>query len=96
MLATLHESLAAYPHRIDGGPPSPREQLVHNDFRSANILHDGTRITAVLDFEEVTYPQGSRISPRRRSCSGLATTTGARRASSSGKRSLRPIAILPR
>ncbi len=59
MLATLHESLAAYPHRIDDGPSSPREQLVHNDFRSANLLHDGTRITAVLDFEEVTY--GTRV-----------------------------------
>ncbi len=33
----------------------PREQLVHNDFRSANVLHDGTGITAVLDFEEVAY-----------------------------------------
>lgn len=28
-------------------------QLVHNDFRSANVLWDGGRITAVLDFEEV-------------------------------------------
>jgi homoserine kinase type II len=56
MLATLHEALAAYPHRIDGGRSTRRrEQLVHNDFRSANILHDGTSITAVLDFEEVTY-----------------------------------------
>ena len=55
MLATLHEALAAYPHRIDGGPSTQTEQLVHNDFRSANILHDGTGITAVLDFEEVTY-----------------------------------------
>ncbi len=55
MLATLHEALAAYPHRIDGGRSTRREQLVHNDFRSANILHDGGSITAVLDFEEVTY-----------------------------------------
>ena len=55
MLATLHEALAAYPHRIDGGRSTQQEQLVHNDFRSANILHDGTGITAVLDFEEVTY-----------------------------------------
>ncbi len=55
MLATLHEALAAYPHHIDGGRRARREQLVHNDFRSANILHDGTSITAVLDFEEVTY-----------------------------------------
>jgi homoserine kinase type II len=55
MLAALHEALAAYPHRIGGGRSTQREQLVHNDFRSANILHDGTSITAVLDFEEVTY-----------------------------------------
>ncbi|MGA3219072.1 MAG: phosphotransferase [Acidimicrobiales bacterium] len=55
MLAALHEALAAYPHRIDGGRPTGREQLVHNDFRSANILHSGTSITAVLDFEDVTY-----------------------------------------
>jgi homoserine kinase type II len=55
MLATLHKALACYPHRIDGGRSTRREQLVHNDFRSANILHDGRGITAVLDFEEVTY-----------------------------------------
>jgi homoserine kinase type II len=55
MLATLHEALAAYPHRIDAGRPAGREQLVHNDFRSANILRRGTGITAVLDFEDVTY-----------------------------------------
>jgi homoserine kinase type II len=55
MPATLHEALAAYPHRIDGGRPTGQQQLVHNDFRSANILHGGTSITAVLDFEDVTY-----------------------------------------
>jgi homoserine kinase type II len=55
MLATLHGALAAYPHRIGGGGPTGRQQLVHNDFRSANILHSGTSITAVLDFESVTY-----------------------------------------
>lgn len=55
MLATLHDAMAAYPHRIDGGPSSRHEQLVQNDFRSANILHDGANITAVLDFEEATY-----------------------------------------
>ena len=55
MLATLHDAMAAYPQRIDGSPSSRHEQLVHNDFRSANILHDGTNITAILDFEEVTY-----------------------------------------
>ena len=55
ILANLHETLAAYPHRIDGGGPAQRTQLVHNDFRSANLLYDGTRISAVLDLEEVTY-----------------------------------------
>jgi homoserine kinase type II len=55
MLATLHEARAAYPHPIDGGRSTQKEQLVHNDFRSANVLHDGTGITAVLDFDEVTY-----------------------------------------
>jgi homoserine kinase type II len=59
-LATLHDALAAYPNHIDGGPSARHEQLVHNDFRSANILHDSTRITAVLDFEDVTYR--SRVS----------------------------------
>jgi homoserine kinase type II len=54
MLAALHGALAAYPHRIDGRRPTGREQLVHNDFRSANILYRGTSITAVLDFEDVT------------------------------------------
>lgn len=48
-LATLHEALAAHPRRRKG------QQLVHNDFRSSNLLHDGTRITAVLDFEELTH-----------------------------------------
>jgi homoserine kinase type II len=55
MLATLHDAMAAYPHRIDGGPSTRGDHLVHNDFRSANLLHDGSGITAVLDFEDVTY-----------------------------------------
>jgi homoserine kinase type II len=55
MLARLHEALASYPQCIDSGPSTRHEQLVQNDFRSANILHDGTRIAAVLDFEEATY-----------------------------------------
>ena len=55
MLARLHEALGAYPHRIGGGRPGRHEQLVHNDFRSANILRDQTGIKAVLDFEDVTY-----------------------------------------
>lgn len=53
-LALLHEALAAYRQPIDGIRPTEHCQLVHNDFRSANILHNGASITAVLDFEEVT------------------------------------------
>ncbi len=55
LLATLHQTLAAYPGQVRGGGRGGRRQLVHNDFRSANVLHDGTRISAVLDFEEITY-----------------------------------------
>lgn len=51
-LAAVHEALAAYPDRRRSREGA---QLVHNDFRSANVLHDGTRITAILDLEEVTY-----------------------------------------
>lgn len=56
MLATVHDALAAYPHQTPRGGVRPEpKQLVHNDFRSANILHEGTKITAVLDLEELTY-----------------------------------------
>lgn len=55
MLAVVHEELASYPARLGRRPPRPGEQVIHNDFRSANILHDGTRITGVLDLEEITY-----------------------------------------
>jgi homoserine kinase type II len=44
---------------------------VHNDFRSANILHDGTRISAVLDFEEITYD--TRVADIAKSAVLLAT-----------------------
>ena len=55
MLATLHQALATYPHPFDGGRPGRDRQLVHNDFRSANILQHRAEITAILDFEEVAY-----------------------------------------
>lgn len=55
MLAALHETLAAYPGRPGGRGRRDRVQLVHNDFRSANLLHDGVRICAVLDFEEIKH-----------------------------------------
>ncbi len=60
MLARLHEALAAYPRAFGGSSMLPNRQLVHGDFRSANVLHDGSGITAVLDFEEVT--SSSRVS----------------------------------
>lgn len=55
MLATVHQALAAYPGKVAGRRRGAHAQLVHNDFRSANVLHDGNRISAVLDFEEIRY-----------------------------------------
>lgn len=55
MLALLHRELRAYDAPFSSGAPAEGEQLVHNDFRSANILHDGLKITGVLDLEEMTY-----------------------------------------
>ncbi|HUP86509.1 MAG TPA: phosphotransferase [Acidimicrobiales bacterium] len=50
-LAAVHEALAVFPdHRRPRG-----QQLVHNDFRSANLLHDGSRVNGVLDLDEVAY-----------------------------------------
>lgn len=47
--AFLRDRLAAI---RDTSLPTP--QLVHNDIRSANILCRGSRVSALLDFEEVT------------------------------------------
>lgn len=55
MLATLHQGLAAYPLPFAGERPLAGQQLVHGDFRSANILHDGAGITAILDLDEASY-----------------------------------------
>ncbi len=54
MLATMHQALAAYPGQAGRRGRGAHTQLLHNDFRSANILHDGAKISAVLDFEEIT------------------------------------------
>jgi homoserine kinase type II len=54
MLATVHQALATYPGRAGRRRRGAHAQLLHNDFRSANILHDGTGISAVLDFESIT------------------------------------------
>lgn len=71
MLATLHQALATYPGQVGGRGRRAHTQLVHNDFRSANILHDGTRISAVLDFEEITYD--TRVADIAKSAVLLAT-----------------------
>ncbi len=71
MLATLHDAMAAYPCHFGGGPSARHEQFVHNDYRSANVLHDGTSITAVLDFEDVTYR--SRVSDLAKATALLGT-----------------------
>lgn len=55
MLAALHEALAATPLLLARRRPRFGEQIVHNDVRAANVLHDGHAITAVLDFEEVRH-----------------------------------------
>lgn len=71
MLATLHEALADYPGRIGRRRGAANQQIIHNDFRSANIVHDGTRIAAVLDFEEVTFD--TRVADLAKSAVLLAT-----------------------
>jgi len=71
MLARIHHTLAAYPGTIGRSRRGSGKQLVHNDFRSANIIHDGTRISAVLDFEEIT--QDTRAADIAKSAVLLAT-----------------------
>ena len=71
LLATIHQVLAEYPRQPAGRGRGGRGQLLHNDFRSANILHDGTRIAAVLDFEEITYD--ARVADIAKSAVLLAT-----------------------
>ena len=55
MLATLHETLAKYPPPFHDGQEKPNQQLVHGDFRSANILQTNAEITGILDFDEAGY-----------------------------------------
>lgn len=71
MLATTHEALAAYPGPFGRRSRGAHGQLVHHDFRSANVLCDGSRITAVLDFEEVAW--ASRVADLARSAVLLGT-----------------------
>lgn len=53
-LGRLHLTLMDYPTRLSCVPGETR-QLVHGDFRSANILQRHGQITAVLDFDETSY-----------------------------------------
>jgi len=55
VLATLHNALAVYPLSFGDGGNRADQQLVHGDFRSANVLQVNGRITAIVDFDEVTY-----------------------------------------
>lgn len=71
MLATIHDALACYPGRIAGRGRVANGQIIHNDFRSANIIHDGTRISAVLDFEEIAFD--TRVADIAKSAVLLAT-----------------------
>ena len=71
MLATMHQALATYPGQPGRRGRGAHTQLLHNDFRSANILHDGNRISAVLDFEEITYD--TRVADIAKSAVLLAT-----------------------
>lgn len=54
-LAALHQALTAYPRPFAGGRPLEGQQLVHGDFRSANILQDSAGITAILDLDDASY-----------------------------------------
>lgn len=55
MLARIHRALKTYPRGFADGPSSEEHQLVHGDFRSANILQNDSGITAILDFDEASY-----------------------------------------
>lgn len=57
-VAPLAESLRRRLTSLPSDSILPPPQLVHLDFRSANVLCDGDQITAVLDFEEAgaDYP----------------------------------------
>jgi homoserine kinase type II len=78
MLAAVHEALAAYPDEVGGRRPRGQEQLVHNDFRSANILHDGARSPPSSTSRRWPTIRASPTSPSRRSSSAPVTAAGAR------------------
>jgi hypothetical protein len=55
MLAMLHRAPAAHPEPCAGASPIAGQQLVHGDLRSANILHEGREISAILDDRGVRF-----------------------------------------
>ncbi|MGI9822079.1 phosphotransferase enzyme family protein [Agromyces sp. Marseille-Q5079] len=71
MLASLHGALASYPGPFGDRLPPDGQQLVHGDFRSANILQVDGAITAILDFDDASY--GSRAEELARSAVLLGT-----------------------
>ncbi|MGC4942284.1 phosphotransferase [Kribbella sp. DT2] len=82
-LAELHNALSGYDdERLPTSDPRVRmpaellprgdaKQLVHNDFRAANVLMRGAKIVGVLDFDEIT--QGHRVEDLAHAAVYLAT-----------------------
>jgi Ser/Thr protein kinase RdoA (MazF antagonist) len=82
-LAELHNALAGYDdERLPTSDPRvqlpaellPRDdekQLVHNDFRAANVLTQGSKVVGVLDFDEIT--RGHRVEDLAHAAVYLAT-----------------------
>jgi homoserine kinase type II len=68
----LHGLVAAAP------PDRLARQLVHFDFRCANILCAGNKVTAVIDFEEAQHDHRLVELARAAILLGTATTTGGR------------------
>ena len=65
MLAAVHDALAAYDGAVAGRRANGDDQLVHNDFRSANVLHDGARSARCWISRRSPTTRGSLTSPRR-------------------------------
>ncbi len=86
------EDLLARAPELDDEP-----QLVHNDFRAANILTAGSKVTAVLDFDDVVVDH--RVNDLAKACTFLGawftdwrpTPIAARQALCAGYGSVRPL-----
>ncbi|MEV6282703.1 phosphotransferase [Kribbella sp. NPDC051770] len=78
-------------------PPGDAKQLVHNDFRAANVLTQGSKVVGVLDFDEMTW--GHRVEDLAHASVYLATrftnwgptTDAVRRTLRDGYESVRPL-----